>query len=137
MRFYLFFKKTVSIEYREIIQEVFYSTDSIGESIDFDSIDFDNIKDESIFQETLISYLTPKRVKLLTEILNRIDKEYFLSQYNSAELNENRIYPSVWNDEVTPNSAFNKLHLEEGFDSLKALFNDATKYESYILSFMG
>lgn len=125
-------QKTVSDEYKEVIQEVFYPNDSVGESIDFD-----NIKDESIFKETLISYLPPKRVKFLNEILNNIDKECFLSQYNSTELNENRIYPSVWNDEKASDSAFNKRHLEEDFDSLRFLFNDASSYENYIIMFMG
>jgi hypothetical protein len=130
-------QKTVPVKHKELILEVFYSTDSIGESIDFDSIDFDNIKDESIFQETLISYLLPQKVKLLSEILNKIDREYFLSQYDSVELNDNKIYPTVWNDDKMENSAFNRKHIEEGFDSLKSLFNDSAKHESYILSFMG
>ncbi|WP_375559243.1 DUF1877 family protein [Bernardetia sp. OM2101] len=130
-------QKTISDEYKEVIQEVFYSKDHIGDSI----IDyFDSLEGEydgnSDFKDNAISYLPPKRVNLLNQILNEIDKEYFLSQYNSEELNNNRVYPEIWHDHETTDKAYNKLDIENGFDKLKMIFNEATKNKNYILSFL-
>ncbi|WP_291724983.1 DUF1877 family protein [Bernardetia sp.] len=131
-------QKVVDNQYKEYISEVFYPNEHIGESI----IDFfaslEGEYDDSLdFEDNAISYLPPKRVYFLNEILSEVNKQTFLSLYDAQELNDNGIYPEMWHNEETKHKAYNRLHIEEGFDSLRQLFNKAANNKTYLLHFLG
>lgn len=129
--------KCVTEDKKEMINLIFYPSNFLGESIDFDSIDFDSLDNLSILGNETISFLTSEQVGELKNILSQIDKTEFLKNYIPQELNENGVYPEIWHEDESSEQAFNKRHLEEGFDALCKLFNQAGKNENYILSFVG
>ncbi|WP_231372826.1 DUF1877 family protein [Aureivirga sp. CE67] len=129
--------KSVIDEFKERVIQIFYPSDYVGEGVDYESRNFDNLEDDLIFENKLIRYLAPKFVEELKELLNSIEKVDFMANYDSKELNENGIYPGIWKDDEVPDQAFNKRHLEEGFDSLQNLFNRASVEGDYILAFVG
>ena len=129
--------KSVPIESKDIVKQIFYPLDYLGESIDFGSIDIGNLDEDSIFDNEPISYLTPETINQLKELLNSLEKVDFIRNYNSRELNENGIYPEIWHDDESPDQAFNKRHIMEGFESLQNLFNRASEEGNYILVFVG
>jgi hypothetical protein len=129
--------KCVPEDLKEELNQIFYPSDYLGESIDFDSIDFENLEDPSILENEPISYLTKEKVVQIKNLLLDINKDEFLIKYSSKELNENGVYPEVWHDDESPNQAFNKRDLEEGFDALRKLFQRAAENGHYILTFVG
>ncbi|MEZ4910290.1 MAG: DUF1877 family protein [Saprospiraceae bacterium] len=129
--------KSIPNESKEIINQIFYPSNYLGESINFDSIDFENLEDESVLENEPISYLTPQLVGELKRLLDDINKTDFLSNYSSTELNDNGIYHEIWHDDESPDQVLNKRDIEEGFDLLRNLFNRANEEGNYILAFVG
>jgi hypothetical protein len=127
--------KLCSDSERTMIQEIFFPIDSIGRKMD--SEDFDILADLSFLETDSIYYLNKDKINSTLGILNRIDKHQFLDLYDPRELNDNGIYPAVWHSDESPNQAFNKRHIEEGFDKLLKLFNKAAENENLILAFVG
>ena len=75
--------KSVSIESKDIVQQIFYPLDYLGESIDFGSIDIGNLDEDSIFDNEPISYLTQlgKKVRFCETALDFSDLGYTTSLY--------------------------------------------------------
>ena len=127
--------KLCSNSERSMIQEIFLPSESIGKKID--SEDFDVLADLSFLETDSISYLNSDKINSILGILNKTDKNQFLGLYDPIELNDNGIYPSVWHSDESPNQAFNKRHIEDGFDKLVHLFKEATQNDNLILVFVG
>jgi len=127
--------KSVPNESKDMVKQIFYPSNFLGKSIDFKSIDFENWDEDSMLDNEPISYLAPETIGQLKELLNNLEKVDFLRNYNSREFNENGIYPEIWHDDESPDQAFNKRNLEEGFESLQNLFNRVAEEGNYILVF--
>jgi len=117
-----------------LVHEIFYPGESVGEAIV--AIDFDGLDDLSFPENDAIGYLNREKIHVVSEFLHRIDKGQLLELYNPEELNGNDVYPSVWHSNESPDQAFNRRHIEEGFDELLQLFDEAVENKSFILVFV-
>jgi hypothetical protein len=117
-----------------LVREIFYPGESMGRTID--PIDFDVLDDLSFLENENIGYLNREKINAIREILRGIDKRRLLELYNPKELNDNGVYPGVWHSHESADHAFNRRHIEEGFDDLLKLFNEAVENKSLILVFV-
>ncbi|NMH28244.1 DUF1877 family protein [Flavobacterium silvaticum] len=122
-------------EFPESLEEVFYPTEFVGEEIEFDALDFEDPED---FPESTATYfLKPEVISHANKILESLDADDVLRLYDADSFNKNDIYPTVWHTNESPDQAFNKRHLAEGFDLLKKTLADADSKGNYILYFIG
>ncbi|MFD1293858.1 DUF1877 family protein [Lutibacter holmesii] len=129
-------KKTIDKKLTEKIDQIFNPKCYLGEPVDYENIDFSQI-DFSEIEDNSIYYLNPELIKEINVILNAISNSEFIMNYNSVELNKNRIYPEVWHDDESDDQVFNKKHIAEGIEQLKSILDRAEKSENYIFVFSG
>jgi hypothetical protein len=118
----------------DLIHEIFYPGNSLGDATRFEQGDFDPLSDE--FAEP-IRYLNTENIRATKLFLDGVDERQLLSMYDSKELNDNGIYPGVWHNDESADQAFNRRHIQEGFQSLKQLFDEAVEEKSIVLVFVG
>ncbi|WP_324028385.1 DUF1877 family protein [Maribacter sp. BPC-D8] len=84
-----------------------------------------------------ISYLSSVEISTIDKLLKTVTVNCLDENYNSQELNSNRVYPEVWHDNESSDRAFNKGDIIDGIGQLKSIFNRAKLNESYIFVFSG
>lgn len=120
---------------RNLIQEIFYPTESIGEKLN--SVEFDIENAMSVLEGDSIPCLKNEKINAISELLNSIDKQQLLDLYDPKELNKSDVYPGVWHTNESPDQAFNRRHIGDGFERLADFFNDAVRNDNFILAFVG
>jgi hypothetical protein len=66
-------------------------------------------------------------------LLTSLEISTVLNAYNSAEFNNNGVYPELWNDDESEGQAFNKTHLKEDLESLIHFFKAASSSDDYVV----
>jgi hypothetical protein len=134
----MFLLNKVSLNsHRNLVQELFYPSESLGNSVNFEQDDFDRLGDQSFLENESVSYLSNEKIQVIKLFLAGIDEHQLLRTYDAKELNDNGIYPCVWHNDESPDQAFNRRHIQEGFQNLKQLFEEAVENKSLILAFVG
>jgi hypothetical protein len=116
-----------------LIREIFEPTEFIGEGLDDDLYDSHTVDDIEKFEESAIYYLNPIQIARINVLLTSLDISTVLNAYNSAEFNNNGVYPEVWHDYESEGQAFNKTHLKENLESLIHFFKAAAASEDYVI----
>ncbi len=129
-------KKVFDTKHHEVIEQIFYPKEFLGEKPDYVNMNFDEIDLCDIINNS-ISYLEPDQISKIDSLLNSISNNEIGEKYNSSELNSNEIYPEVWHDNESDDQAFNKRHICEGYEQLKSIFNRANENGNYIFIFSG
>ena len=120
-----------------LIKEIFEPTEFIGEGLDDDLYESHTIDDIENFEDNAIYYLDPILIARINLLLNSLDLNIVLNAYNSAEFNNNAVYPEVWHDDESEGQAFNKAHLKESLESLVHFFKAAASSDDYVLVSVG
>ena len=120
-----------------LIKEIFEPTEFIGEGLDDDLYESHTIDDIEKFEESAIYYLDPIQIARINVLLTSLDILTVLNSYNSAEFNNNGVYPEVWHDDESEGQAFNKAHLKESLESLVHFFKAAATADDYVLVSVG
>lgn len=119
----------------ELMQKLFNPPNAIGSEL------LDNLSMEEQFEfyesGRLIPYLDPHTILEINEYFNTVTENYLQDSYDAKELNNNGIYPNVWQTENKKNEAFNLNHLTEDFNGLKSILNLSAKEGNYLLVFVG
>ena len=68
-----------------------------------------------------ISYIYPKRVREISDALNKFDIDHALSDFSPRNLAQNGIYPDIWDED---DKDFLKDELLTTFNELKRFFSD-------------
>jgi hypothetical protein len=116
-----------------LIKEIFEPTEFIGEGLDDDLYDSHSVDDVEKFEESAIYYLDPIQIARINVLLTSLDISTVLNAYNSAEFNNNGVYPEVWHDNESEGQAFNKTHLKEDLESLIHFFKAAASSDNYVV----
>lgn len=119
----------------DLVAEVFYPISSYGHVVELETIDTIGI-DDDVFTGEPVFYHAPDKVRQLNTLLETIDEESFLVNFDADELNSEDVYPGTWNNEVAGRSAFNRVHLAEDFKKLKLFFAQASQEHCYVLVFI-
>lgn len=122
----IFILKKCLPDQSRLLEELFYGTSYLGELTN----DPDSVK-------KIVPYHSQKKVKEFNDLLNSIEKDTFLSNYDSTELNQNEIYPNMWHDDESVDYGFNQIDLGNVFDALCRIFHQAATNNNYILCFIG
>ncbi len=72
--------------------------------------------------EEFIAYIPHSRLKEIVKALESVDVEKLKKEFNPAALNENEIYPTIWEDE-DKDGLFD--YLIDGYNAILALYKDA------------
>ena len=120
-----------------LIKEIFEPTEFIGEGLDDDLYESHTVDDIEKFEESAIYYLDPIQIARINVLLNSLNISTVLNAYNSAEFNNNGVYPEVWHDDESESKAFNKAHLKESLESLVHFFKAAATANDYVLVSVG
>jgi hypothetical protein len=137
--------KGLDKEQTDLVNEIFYPTTYIGEASQYifpnaeevqEFVDITEVEDDDFDREPIF-YHDPGKVKQIASLLERMNSEQFLSQFNPEELNTETIYPRCWNNSQEKNRTYNLRHILEEYQNLKGLFNNASVRNSYLLCFVG
>ena len=120
-----------------LIKEIFEPTEFIGEGLDDDLYESHTVDDIEKFEESAIYYLDPIQIARINVLLTSLDILTVLNAYDSAEFNNNGVYPEVWHDDESEGQAFNKAHLKESLESLVNFFKAAATADDYVLVSVG
>lgn len=102
--------------------------------------DFEHLTPEEQFElyenNNFIPYLDTVVIAELDAFLNTVSEAEIQSKYDSKELNANGIYPRVWHDNNAYDQAYNKRHILEDFQELKAIIKNAHTAGDFIIVFV-
>lgn len=119
----------------ELVNEIFNPKKSLGEQ------EFENLSPEEQFEfyesGLLIPYLDTITISKLNDFLATISQADFSSKYDAIELNDNGIYPEVWQNDNSTDQAYNLQHILEDFQELKKIIKQANAENDYIVVFVG
>lgn len=123
-----------------LVDEIFYPLDFLGESIDPQTIDPENPETWEGYmemEEKAIPYLTQEKVSKIDAFLSGIEENEFLDQYDPEELNDHQVYPGIWHSDESPNMAFNKKDIGMAFRDLRRIFKAAAENGNIVLVRVG
>ena len=118
---------------RSLVSEIFYPNEFLGEEPDYGTMDFDNYEET----EEPLYYLSPQKVQKINTLISGLTEAVFISRYDSAELNDNEVYPENWDDSEDSNRSCNSRHLAEQFAALQIIFSEAAAGKNYLLVYIG
>lgn len=121
----------------ELAQQIFYPITYVGEVIEFDRLDMDNLPEDFNFESNAVYYNDPGKVTEIATFLDTISIDKLKELFNADELNEQGIYPVLWNTETREDVAFNIAHMKQEFAEMKAFFSKAKEEGDYVLNFVG
>ena len=113
-------KKMVDTKRHEIIEQIFYPKDYLGEKPDYENIDFDEVILDEL-EDKSIGFLAPDLILEMDNLLRSVKENELEKSYNFSELNSNGIYPENWHDNESSDQAFNCRHIAEGIEQLKSI----------------
>lgn len=119
----------------ELVNQLFYPTESVGEMPDMDNIDWDEYEDG--MEGSVIPYNNVAVVKALATFLDGIDESTIISLYDANELNENDVYPGAWNNDTSGEYAYNTHDLLQALPTLKAIYAHAAAEGDYVFCIVG
>ena len=120
----------------ELVQQIFYPITHAGEVIEFDQLDMDNLPEGFNFESDVVYYNDPGKVAEIAAFLDTISIDKLNELFNADELNEQGIYPVLWNTESGSATAFNIDHMTQEFTEMKAFFSKAKEEGDYVVSFV-
>ncbi len=103
----------------ELVDQIFYPVERIGED------------------DAPIHYSNPTTVAAIAALLATINADSITALYDANELNENGIYPEVWNTKPFEQHGFNPGLLIHELAMLKDIYAQAAAEGDYVLSFVG
>ncbi|MEO8406323.1 MAG: DUF1877 family protein [Chitinophagaceae bacterium] len=123
---------------RELIDQIFYPKEFIGEQIDYANLDYENIPEEFDPLKEPVYFNNPDIVAKIYLLINKISDSEFEKLFNPDELNSHNVYPgTVWNKQIGAEYAFHAVSMMGEFSKLKALFKNATLNNDFLLSYVG
>ena len=129
-------KKMMDSKQHEIIEQIFYPKDYLGEKPDYGNMDFDEVILDEL-EDNPIGFLAPDLILEMDNLLRSVTENGLEKSYNSSELNSNGIYPENWHDNESSDQAFNRRHIAEGIEQLKSILDRAKQSGNYIFVFSG
>ncbi len=129
-------KKILDSKHHGTVEQIFCPKDFLGEKPDYENIDFNQVVLDELADNS-IGYIAPDKIAEIDNLLQTLTVNGLEKNYNSSELNSNGIYPEVWHDDESNNQAFNKRHIVEGIEQLKAIFGRAKRNRNYLFVFPG
>jgi hypothetical protein len=130
-------EKKVITTWGETAENLFLPNKYLGEKIDTNSPEFlalnENKQMELFESGGMIFYLSPDEILISSKFLNQIEEELIISNYNSKELNDEGIYPSIWHNDNSENIVYNLRQLLEILRNLKTFFSKASKTSNYVI----
>ena len=121
----------------ELIQQIFYPVTYAGEQVDLENLELEDLPDDFNFEGSAVYYNDPDKVTAIASFLDTIPVEKLKELFNADELNEQGVYPTLWNIETREDVAFNIDHMTKEFEEMKAFFSKAKEEGDYVLSFVG
>lgn len=127
-------------ETTSLIEEIFNPSESYG-GADFSDIDIDKIDPEEleamVMNDASIYFLAPGTISEISEALDSVTETEIAANYDAFELNENDVYPGVWQTEEANSLTFNRQHIVKDFCSLKDFLKKAKTERDFIITYMG
>ena len=120
----------------DLVTEIFYPLLSFGKSVELETIDTISIDEDDLDTNEPVFYHSARKVTQISKLLNTIDEETFLVNFDADEMNSEDVYPGTWNSNANGRSPFNQVHLAEDFRKLKLFFEQAAGEGCYILVFI-
>jgi hypothetical protein len=117
--------------------QIFHPVNYTGEEINFDNLDMENLPEDFNFESNAVYYNDPGKITEIATFLDTISIDKLKELFNADELNEQGIYPVLWNMETKEDIAFNINHMTQEFAEMKAFFSKAKEEGDYVLSFVG
>jgi hypothetical protein len=121
----------------ELVQQIFYPITYAGKEIEFDKLNMDNLPEDFNFESNAVYYNDPGKITEIATFLDTISIDKLKELFNADELNEEGIYPILWNMETREDVAFNIDHMTQEFVEMKTFFSKAQEEGDYVLSFIG
>jgi hypothetical protein len=121
----------------ELVKQIFYPPTYVGEEINFENLDLEDLPEDFNFESSAVYYNDPGKVTDINTFLDTINIENFKELFNADELNEQGVYPILWNTETGEDVAFNVRHMAKEFLEMKKFFSKAKEEGDYVLSFVG
>ena len=124
-------KKNKTEQDKNILNQIFNPTEFLGD-FDFENSDIEEMLD---FMESgnYFPYLCSEKLIEIDKILTEITELDIRNNYNANELNENEIYPNLWNNESDKGESCDVNLLIEDFIKLKNIIKEARSTENYLL----
>ncbi|SEW42699.1 DUF1877 family protein [Chitinophaga arvensicola] len=104
-----------------------------SDDIDFENIDFDALENITDY----VSYLSPDEVYRINNLLATVNETDLIENYDASELNEQGVYPGVWNDSEDLHVAYNLTDLGNDLENLQNFFRHASADGTYVLVYCG
>lgn len=130
--------KNQPIEIVALMEQLFEPTTFLGSDIDWSEVDWDQEGELVLEQEAArIYYHPPTTVAAIARFLTSVTEQDFLAAFDPEEMNQQRVYPSVWNRRNAPDEAFNAQHIVQEFHRLKLFFTAINTGATYCLVYVG
>ena len=119
----------------ELVSEIFNPKAILGRQ------NFEKLTPEEQFEfyksGLLIPYLPASTITRLNDFLSEIPESDIRLKYDSSELNDNGIYPEVWQNDNSPDLAYTEQHIVKDFKEIKKIIKQANTECDYIFVFIG
>ena len=116
-----------------LVKEIFNPTKILGAE------DFEHLKDEEKgnLYENMLPYLDAGTISEIAALLNSVSESDIRLSYDPEELNNNDIYPGLWQNDVAPDIGFNRKDFLNDFLELKNVFLQANTERNVIIVLVG
>ncbi|RYE90336.1 MAG: DUF1877 family protein [Cytophagaceae bacterium] len=121
---------------QETADTLFYPSEVVAPNQLFEEFAFDTDEEANQLLDYYagrITYTTPSACQALWNALQQVSVDQLSSLYNSRELRDADIYPTVWHDDERENQAFNRRHITQDYAALRHFYEAAATFGEYII----